>query len=36
MYCDAPGLNSYACAVAKGSCYFDNTNSLCKYVTPVG
>lgn len=36
MECSETGLNSYACAIAKGSCYFDYANNLCKYVTAVG
>ncbi|CAK73252.1 unnamed protein product (macronuclear) [Paramecium tetraurelia] len=33
MNCLTPGLNSYACAVASGSCYFDTSSNSCQYVS---
>lgn len=29
MNCATPGLNSYACAIASGSCYFDTISNSC-------
>ncbi|CAD8057952.1 unnamed protein product [Paramecium primaurelia] len=33
MNCATPGLNSFACAIASGSCYFDTNTNSCQYVS---